>query len=161
MEQELFCIYARASNGVIGKASKLPWHVSADLRRFKALTMGKAMIMGRKTFDGLPGLLPGRRHIVLSRNPEWSGEGAEVVRSIEEALAVAGEGEIAVVGGSDVFNAFLPLSSRVELTEIHAEYVGDAYMPPLGAEWEQVVREDHEAQEGVPAFSFVTLEKAA
>lgn len=161
MAQELFCIYARAANGTIGKHGKLPWHIPADLRRFKALTAGHPMIMGRRTFDSLPGLLPGRRHIVLTRNAAWKAEGAEVVRSTEEALAVAGEGEIAVVGGTAIFAAFLPLSSRVELTEIHAEFDGDAFMPPLGAQWEQVAREDHEAQEGVPAFSFVTLEKAA
>ncbi|HKU93510.1 MAG TPA: dihydrofolate reductase, partial [Sphingomicrobium sp.] len=76
-------VVARARNGVIGRGGKLPWHISADLKRFKALTMGSAMVMGRRTFESLPGLLPGRRHIVLTRDPEWSAEGAEVARDAE------------------------------------------------------------------------------
>ena len=90
----LFLIYARAANGCIGKDGALPWHLPADLKRFKALTMGKPMIMGRKTFESLPGLLPGRRHIVLTRRERWDTSGAEIARSVEEALALGGEGEL-------------------------------------------------------------------
>ena len=100
----LFAIYARAANGVIGKDGGLPWHLPADLRHFKALTSVKPMIMGRKTFESLPGLLPGRRHIVLTRRDEWHAEGAQVVGSPEEALAAARDGEVAVIGGAAVFD---------------------------------------------------------
>ena len=164
MAQQLFCIYARAANGVIGRDGDLPWHIPADLKRFKLLTMGPKnqglpMIMGRKTFESLPGLLPGRRHIVLTRKERWDSTGAEVVRSVEEALAVAGEGEVAVVGGAAIYDVFLPHSSRVELTEVHADYAGDTFMPPLGSEWVETGREDREAEGALPAYSFVTLEK--
>ena len=157
--QHIFCVYARASNGVIGKDGKLPWHIPADLKRFKSLTMGKPMIMGRKTFESLPSLLPGRRHIVLTRKERWDSTGAEVVRSVPEALALAGPGEIAVVGGAAIYDVFLPFSDRVELTQIHKEYEGETFMPELGAEWETVAREDFPEHNGQPAYSFITLEK--
>ncbi|QZD91658.1 dihydrofolate reductase [Qipengyuania xiapuensis] len=152
----LFLIYARSANGAIGKDGALPWHLPADLKRFKALTMDKPMIMGRKTFESLPGLLPGRRHIVLTRKERWDSTGAEVVRSVEEAIAKAGEGDIAVIGGAAIFDVFMPLAERVELTEIHEEFDGDVFMPPLCPEWEIAGREDHEAKDGRPAYSFLT-----
>src|SRR5688500_14198271 len=93
-------VVARAQNGVIGRGGKLPWHIPADLKRFKALTMGTAMLMGRKTFDSLPGLLPGRRHIVLTRNPRWQAEGAEAAHDVDEALRVAGD-RISVIGRAE------------------------------------------------------------
>ncbi|NNC53617.1 MAG: dihydrofolate reductase [Erythrobacter sp.] len=152
----LFLIYARAANGAIGKNGQLPWHLPADLKRFKALTMDKPMIMGRKTFESLPGLLPGRRHIVLTRKERWDSTGAEVVRSVDEAIAKAGEGDIAVIGGAAIFDVFMPLAEKIELTEIHEEFEGDVFMPPLGPEWEVAGREDHEANDGRPAYSFLT-----
>ena len=153
----LFCIYARAANGAIGKDGTLPWHLPADLKRFKALTMGRPMIMGRKTFESLPGLLPGRRHIVLTRKERWDSTGAEVVRSVEEAIATAGDGA-AVIGGAAIFDVFLPLSHRVELTQIHQDSEGDVFMPPLGPEWEIAGREDFSAEKDAPAYSFLTYE---
>ncbi|MBX7494535.1 dihydrofolate reductase [Qipengyuania sp. 6B39] len=165
----LFLIYARAANGCIGKDGALPWHLPADLKRFKALTMGpekqgRPMIMGRKTFESLPGLLPGRRHIVLTRRERWDSAGAEVVRSVEEALAAAGVGEdggeVAVIGGAAIYDVFMEHADRVELTEIHADFEGDTFMPPLGPEWEVVGREDFAAEGDLPAYSFVTLERA-
>ena len=155
----LFCIYARAANGAIGKNGRLPWHLPADLKRFKALTMGQPMIMGRKTFESLPGLLPGRRHIVLTRKERWDSTGAEVVRSPEEAIAIAGD-NAAVIGGAAIFDVFLPLSDRVELTEIHQDFDGDVFMPPLGPEWEVAGREDFDAREDIPAYSFLTYERS-
>ena len=152
----LFLIYARAANGAIGKNGQLPWHLPADLKRFKALTMDKPMIMGRKTFESLPGLLPGRRHIVLTRKERWDSTGAEVVRSVDEAIAKAGEGEIAVIGGAAIFDVFMPLAERIELTDIHEEFDGDVFMPPLGPEWEIAGREDRDAKDGRPAYSFLT-----
>ena len=154
----LFCIYARAANGAIGKDGQLPWHLPADLKRFKALTMGRPMIMGRKTFESLPGLLPGRRHIVLTRRERWDSTGAEVVRSVEEAIAAAGE-DAAVIGGAAIFDVFLPHSARVKLTEIHIDFEGDVFMPPLGPEWDLSGREDFAAEGDTPAYSFLTFSR--
>src|SRR5690606_15796288 len=110
MTQALFLIYARAENGTIGRDNALPWRIPADLKRFKALTMGKPMIMGRKTFDSFPRSLPGRRHIVLTRDTAWQAEGAEPVHSLAEARAAAGDGEVAVIGGAEIYALFLPLA---------------------------------------------------
>jgi dihydrofolate reductase len=148
---------ARADNGVIGQDGKLPWHLPADLKRFKAQTMGKPMIMGRKTFESFPAPLPGRRHIVLTRDTSWHAEGAEVVHSPAEALAIAGPGDVAVIGGAEVFALFTP--DRIELTEIHGDFAGDAHVPAFGVEWREVAREDFAAEAGRPAYSFVTLER--
>lgn len=161
---DIVLIYARAANGAIGFEGRLPWHIPADLKRFKALTMGKPMIMGRKTFESLPGVLPGRRHIVLSRHDQWASEGAEVVHSREEALALADEGnetgEITIVGGSAIYDVFRPLAARIEVTEIHAAYQGDVFMKPLGEEWVEAAREDHALDGDTPAYSFVTYSRA-
>ncbi|NYT41265.1 dihydrofolate reductase [Sphingomonas sp. R-74633] len=148
---------ARADNGVIGVDGKLPWHLPADLKHFKAQTMGKPMIMGRKTFESFPSPLPGRRHIVLTRDTGWHAEGAEVAHSPAEALALAGDGDVAVIGGAQVFALFTP--DRIELTEIHGEYEGDAHVPAFGVEWREVAREDYPQEAGRPAYSFVTLER--
>ncbi|WP_242138586.1 dihydrofolate reductase [Sphingomonas sp. TREG-RG-20F-R18-01] len=149
-------ILARADNGVIGNAGALPWHLPADLKRFKALTMGKPMIMGRKTFDSFPAPLPGRRHIVLTRDPAWSATGAEAVHGVDAALAQAGDGEIMVIGGAEVFALFAPHARRIELTEVHAVPAGDAVVPPFTG-WREIAREDHAAAKPRPAHSFVTL----
>lgn len=150
---------ARADNGVIGREGRLPWHLPADLKRFKAQTMGKPMLMGRKTFDSFPAPLPGRRHIVLTRDEGWSAEGAETAHSLEEALALAGEGEIAVIGGAEIFALLLDRADRIELTEVHYDAEGDAIVPDFGAGWRETAREDHESEAGRPAYSFVTLER--
>ncbi len=160
---DIVLIYARAKNGAIGYEGQLPWHLPADLKRFKALTMSKPMIMGRKTFESLPGLLPGRRHIVLTRRESWDSTGAEIAHSVDEAIGLAAEdnvtGEICVVGGSAIYDVFRPLASRIEVTEIHEDFKGDTFMKPLGAEWEVTAREDHQAQNGKPAYSFVTYHR--
>jgi dihydrofolate reductase len=155
---EIVLVVARAENGVIGKDGKLPWHLPADLKHFKAVTMGTAMVMGRKTFESLPGLLPGRRHIVLTRDRLWAAPGAEVAHSIDEALALAGGARVSVVGGAEIIALFLPLANRFELTEIHTDAEGDTYLPaPDPAQWRETSRERHEARDGRPAFSFVHL----
>ncbi|OBX19925.1 diacylglycerol kinase [Erythrobacter sp. QSSC1-22B] len=159
MNRDIFLIYARAANGAIGREGRLPWHLPADLAHFKALTMGCPMIMGRKTFESLPGLLPGRRHIVMTRRERWDSEGAEVVRSVEGALAAAGDGGIAVIGGAAIFDSFVKIAIRAEVTEIHADFAGDVFMPELGAGWEVAAREDHPAAGERPAYSFVTYRK--
>lgn len=148
-------VLARADNGVIGRDGQLPWRLPADLKRFKALTMGKPMIMGRKTFEGFPSPLPGRRHIVLTRDRGWSAEGAEVVHSVDEALALAGD-DVAVIGGAEVFALFLDRADRVELTEVHVAPEGDATVPPL-TDWREIARENHPTDGDRPAYSFVTL----
>ena len=148
-------VLARADNGVIGRDGQLPWHLPADLKRFKAMTMGKPMIMGRKTFDSFPSPLPGRRHIVLTRDRDWAAEGAEVVHSVEDALALAGD-EVAVIGGAEVFALFLDRADRVELTEVHAAPEGDATVPAFQG-WLETAREDYSADGERPAYSFVTL----
>ena len=156
----LFLIYARADNGVIGRDNGLPWRLPADLRRFKALTMHKPMVMGRKTFESLPGLLPGRRHSVLTRDAGWQAPGAEVAASVADALALAGPGEVAVVGGAQVYAQFLPLAERVELTEVHGDFAGDTAMPPLDGGWVEQARAEHPADGAFPAHAFVTLVRA-
>lgn len=155
----LTAIYARATNGVIGRDGALPWHIPADLKRFKALTMGQPMIMGRKTFEGFGKPLPGRRHIVLTHDAEWHAEGAEVAPSPAKALAIAGP-DAWLIGGAEIFALLLARCERVELTEVHANVDGDTTMPPLGPEWREVKREEHTAAEDRPAFAFVTLERA-
>ncbi|WP_114522363.1 dihydrofolate reductase [Altererythrobacter sp. ZODW24] len=152
-------VVARASNGVIGRNGGLPWRLPADLRHFKELTMGKPMIMGRTTFESLPGLLPGRRHIVLTTNPDWSAEGAEVVHTADEALKVAGGGEVAIIGGAQIYALFLNAAERIELTEVLTDAEGDTYLPAFGPEWHETMREEHKAQDGRPAYAFVTLER--
>ena len=155
-------VVARARNGVIGRGGRLPWHIPADLKRFKALTIGSAMIMGRKTFDSLPGLLPGRRHIVLTRDDNWSAPGAEVARDVDGALALAGQEPLSIIGGADIFALFLPLADRVELTEVLADIEGDTVLPDPRAtgSWQEVYCEEHPAADGRPPFRFVTLERA-
>ena len=155
-------IVARAQNGVIGRDGTLPWHIPADLKRFKALTMGSVMVMGRKTFDSLPGLLPGRRHIVLTRNAQWHAEGVETAHTVDEAVALAGDEPISAIGGAHVFAQLLALADRIELTEVLDEVAGDTVMPDPRAsgDWREVGREDHPAEAGRPPFRFVTLERA-
>jgi dihydrofolate reductase len=160
MAREVIFVVARARDGTIAKQGDVPWKIREDLQRFKRLTMGLPMIMGRKTFDSLPGLLPGRRHIVLTRQGGWTAEGAEAAHSVEEALAIAGPGDITVIGGNDVFELFLPLATRLEITEIHEDTDGDVFMAAPGPEWRETAREERPAQGGDPAYAFVTLERA-
>ncbi|HTG38125.1 dihydrofolate reductase, partial [Sphingomonas sp.] len=124
---------------------------------FKAMTMGKPMVMGRKTFDGFPSPLPGRRHIVLTRDRAWQAPGAEVAHDPDAALRLAGDvAEVAVIGGAEIFALYLPRATRIELTEIHASPDGDATVPAFTG-WREVARADHAADGDRPAYSFVTL----
>jgi dihydrofolate reductase len=112
------------------------------------------MVMGRKTFASLPGLLPGRRHIVLTRSRDWHAEGAEAAQSVGEALTLAGPGEVAVIGGAEVYRLFEPLAERIELTQLEAEHAGDTAIDPPGADWTEVAREPHDG------FAFLTYARA-
>jgi dihydrofolate reductase len=159
---EIILVLARAANGIIGRDGDMPWHIPADLRHFKQITNGRPMIMGRKTFDSLPGLLDGRRHIVLTRDTAWEEEGAEVVHSVEEALKLANGPHVCVIGGAEIYRLFLPLADRVELTEIAIEPEGDTSMPGFDkAEWQEVARDAHAADGNIPAHDFVTLVRRA
>ena len=155
-------VVARALNGVIGRGGTLPWHIPGDLKRFKAITIGTAMAMGRRTFDSLPGLLPGRRHIVLTRDKGWSAEGAEVVHSAEQALTLAGNDPVSVIGGADIFELFLPLADRIELTEVLDQVDGDTFMPDPrdSGSWREAFVEVHAPDGTRPGFRFVTLDRA-
>lgn len=160
---EIFLVVAVTANGVIGAGGTMPWHLPADFRRVKSLTMGKPLVMGRKTFESLPGILPGRRHIVITRDPQWSAEGAEVAHSLDAALHLANAPHIVIFGGAEIYAQALPRAHRIELTEIHAEIPGDTHMPPLGAKgpggWRETFREEHPAEGARPAFAFVTLQR--
>jgi len=157
---EIMLVLSRADNGVIGLNDVIPWHLPADLRHFKTLTSGMPMIMSRKTFDSLPGLLPGRRHIVLTRDSEWQVEGAERASDPDKAIRAANAPHIAVIGGAEIYRLFLPRADRIELTEVHARPEGDTLLEPFDPLlWEETAREDHDAANGRPAFSFVTLHR--
>ena len=155
-------IVARARSGVIGRDGKLPWHIPADLKRFKALTMGSVMVMGRKTFERLPGLLPGRRHIVLTRDRAWRAEGAEVAHGVEKGLRLAHGERVSVIGGAEIFAIFMPVADRIELTEVLADVEGDTFMPDprSSGEWRETWSEEHPAEDDRPPFRFVTLQSA-
>jgi dihydrofolate reductase len=154
-------VVARARNGVIGRNGTLPWHLPADLKRFKALTMGTVMIMGRRTFDSLPGLLPGRRHLVLTRDSAWAAPGAEAVHTPQQALAAAGDSPVSVIGGAEIFALLLPVADRIELTEVEADVPGDTLMPDArdSGSWHEIARDAHPPEAGRPPFAFVTLER--
>ena len=157
---QITLVVARAENGVIGRNGTLPWHIPADLKHFKTLTMGTPMIMGRRTFDTLPGLLPGRKHIVLTRDRRWSADGAESAHDIDEALRLSAGERVSIIGGAEIFSLFEPIANAVELTEVHDAIEGDTIMPPFeSSRWHEVSRAHHEAEQGRPAFSFVRLER--
>lgn len=142
-------IAAAAANGVIGADGALPWRLSDDLRRFKALTLGKPVVMGRKTWASIGRPLPGRHNIVLTRRRDLSIEGCTVATSVSEALAVAGDAaEVMVIGGGEIYALFLPLATRVYLTHVHADVAGDARFPALDPDlWRRESQEPHEADD--------------
>ena len=157
-------VLAVAENGVIGNAGAIPWRIPADMRRFKALTMGKPIVMGRKTLESFPKRpLPGRLNIVVTRDKVFSADGAEVVHSLEDAFLRAGRekpDEIAVVGGAEIYLAALPRADVVHLTEVHTQAPGDVRMPEFDRKiWREVARETH-ATEGGLRYSYVTLVRA-
>jgi dihydrofolate reductase len=157
---EIILVVAAAQNGVIGKDGGIPWRISDDLKRFKALTMGHPIVMGRKTWDSLPKKpLPGRVNIVVTRQTDWTADGAVVAHSVEDALLKAGDvEEVFVIGGAEIYAAAMPLATSIELTEVHQDFDGDAVLPPLEGDWEEVEREGHQQKDGL-AYSFVTLER--
>ncbi len=155
-------IAALDRQGVIGRANRLPWRLPADLRHFRQLTLDRPIIMGRRTWESLPGLLPRRRHIVVSRDAHYRAAGCEVVGSPEAALAVAGDvPEVLVIGGAELYSAMLDQARRLYLTLIDASFPGDTHFPPWDpAQWRETAREAHGADAENPhPYAFVTLER--
>lgn len=140
-------IVAAADNDVMGRDNQLPWHLPDDLKRFKQLTLGKPVVMGRRTFESIGRPLPGRQNIVVTRDPNYQREGIAVVGGAEGALRAAGEApEIMIIGGAEIFRLFLPRAGRVHLTRVHGDVPGDVRWPPLDArEWRRVEAWRHDA----------------
>lgn len=154
-------VIAMADNGVIGRDGKLPWRIPEDMRHFKALTIGKPCVMGRKTWDSLPRKpLPDRPNIVITRDCDFCAEGAVVVHSLDEALSCTGGAtEICVIGGAEIYKTALPRAGLVHLTRVHSDVDGDARMLPFDpAIWDETARENHKTSGGL-SYSFVTLER--
>jgi dihydrofolate reductase len=162
--QSVTLVVAVARNGVIGIDNRLPWRLPADLKRFKALTTGHAVIMGRKTWDSLPANfrpLPDRLNIVVTRDAAYRAEGATVVHSLEQALAAAGARIAFVIGGAEIYALALPLATRLEVTEVDVSIDGDAFFTPIDRDaWEETARVAQPA-DGGPAFDFVSYRRRA
>lgn len=167
---EVAIIVAAADNGVIGRENGLPWRLPGDMKYFKRVTMGKPIIMGRKTWESIGRPLPGRRNIVITRNLSLAAEGVDVVSSLEAALELArgiaaddGAGEVIVMGGAEIYRAALPRADRLYITEVHASVEGDTFLPEIDwDQWQEASREFHAAEP--PAsdldYSFVRFERA-
>lgn len=154
-------VVARADNGVIGQDGALPWRLRGDMRHFREVTMGKPMIMGRKTFESLPKLLDGRRHIVLTTNRAWQRDGAEPAYGVEEALRLAGgTQEVAVIGGAEIYGLFADIADRVWLTRVHASPEGDTFLPDFDAsDWMELSAATGDTVGAEPPHDFVLLER--
>ncbi|MBE0613869.1 MAG: dihydrofolate reductase [Burkholderiales bacterium] len=144
-----------AANRVIGRNNALPWHLPADLKRFKALTLGHPVVMGRKTYESIGKPLPGRRNLVITRNHDYSASGCDVVHTLDAALAACGgEETIFVIGGAELYRESLPRAHCLEFTEIHAPFEGDAFFPEFSlAQWRETAREAHGTEAGA-AFRY-------
>jgi dihydrofolate reductase len=154
-------VLARADNSVIGDANRIPWRIPEDMRRFKALTMGKPIVMGRKTWESFPKRpLPGRTNVVITRDRNYVAPGAIVVHAFDEALARAAAeaaDAIMIVGGAEIYREALPHATRIELTEVHGDFRGDVVMPPFDPrEWREIAREERSTDSGL-RYSYVTL----
>lgn len=160
-------IAAVAENNAIGINNKLPWYLPGDLRYFKAVTMGKPIIMGRKTFESLGKPLPGRTNIVMTRDPEWMNDSVRVVANLDEALALAssiaeidGVSEVMIIGGEQIYQQALPQADRLYLTRVGQSFAGDAFFPELvPQEWIEFAREDHLSEDGL-VYSYQVLDRA-
>jgi dihydrofolate reductase len=153
---EIVLVVAIAQNGVIGKKGAIPWHISDDMKRFKALTIGHTVVMGRKTWDSLPRKpLPDRINVVVTRQRDWQANGAVTAPSLGQATSGT-SGAVMVIGGAEIYERALPLASRIELTEVHKNFEGDARFQFDRSGWHETVREDHVTADGL-RYSYVTL----
>ncbi|HEX4302933.1 MAG TPA: dihydrofolate reductase [Rhizomicrobium sp.] len=162
MSAPIVLVLAAADNGVIGDRGTIPWRIPEDMKRFKALTIGKPLIAGRKTWESFPKRpLPGRTNIVITRDAAYRAEGAVVVHSLDAALARAAEENpvaITIAGGAEIYRAVMPRATRIELTEVHIDAKGDTHFALDRSGWREVAREDHATAEGL-RYSYVTLER--
>jgi dihydrofolate reductase len=157
---KLSIIVATSQNRVIGDNNQLPWHISADLKRFKAITMGKPIVMGRKTWQSLGRPLPGRDNVVLSRDVTFKAQDCFVFSSLQQVIdSYLDTEEIMIIGGNAIYQLALPLAQKLYVTEIHRDYEGDTYFPELADEWRESFRGDHAAKADVPAYSFVEFNR--
>ncbi len=154
-------IVAMAQNGVIGRDNALPWRLPADLKRFKAFTLGKIVLMGRKTFESIGRPLPGRDNLVLTRDRGWWASGVIVVHSVEQALTQAGANELVAIGGAQIYRLLMPFARRIYLTHVHADVPGDTFFPDFDpTQWDDVECRMHPAdEEHAYPVTFVTLER--
>lgn len=161
---QIVLVVAMSENRVIGRDGGLPWHISADLKHFKAVTLGHPIVMGRKTWDSIGRVLPGRRNIVITRNPDFAVDGVDVVRTIDGALELCrddGAEKAMIIGGGQIFGDTIRDADLLELTVVHADIEGDTFFPEVAPDdWEELERERHPAEtpDG-PAFSFLTLKR--
>jgi dihydrofolate reductase len=160
---KLHLIFARSSNGVIGRQNALPWHLPEDLAHFKRLTLGCPVIMGRKTWDSLPPRfrpLPGRLNIVVTRQAHWQAEGARCANSLAQAMSICQDhADVWVIGGAEIYAQSLPQADSAVVTEIDQDFEGDAYAPVFGPDWHESARESHTSSTGLN-YSFVTYSRA-
>jgi len=163
---DIALVVAMADNGVIGRGGELPWHLPEDLKYFRSVTMGKPIVMGRRTYESIGRPLPGRANIVVTRNRAFHAAGVDVAMTLDDAIRVAerrareaGVGEITIIGGAEIYRAILPRADRIYLTEVHDAVVGDTVFPDFDRnEWREASREDRTTETGV-AISFVVLER--
>ena len=159
----LSLIVAVSRNGIIGHKGELPWRISDDLKNFKSITMGKPIIMGRRTFDSIGAALDGRQNIVVSRSEKIINDDVEMASSLDKALKIASKVnpvEVMIIGGGEIYNLALPKADRIYLTEVHIDVKGDAYFPALNPKhWGEVSRKFFSAEDNAPAYSFVVLER--
>jgi dihydrofolate reductase len=158
MDKVISLIAALGKNRVIGNENKLIWSIPDDMKHFRQLTSGKSIIMGRKTYESIGKPLPNRKNIIITRDKNYKAEGCIVVHSAEESLNAAGDGEVMVIGGAQIYSEFLPRANRMYLTLIEKNFEGDAYFPRYDdKEWKITEKEDHEHDDF--KYSFLTLEK--
>lgn len=160
MKQNLSLIVAVAKNGVIGKDNTLPWHLPEDLKRFRALTTGHHIIMGRKTYESLGRLLPGRTTVIVTRNTDYTVEGALIAHTLIEAAELCkDDAEAFIIGGAELYKDALKLVNKLYITEIDVAIDGDAFFPEFdSAEWQETLREEHTSAQGL-SFSYITLQR--
>lgn len=160
--KEITLIAAASENNALGKDNKLIWHLSEDLKRFKRLTQGHAIIMGRKTFESMPRALPNRKNIVLTNNKDYQVKDAWVAHSIDEALHLTdGDPQPFIIGGGEVYKLFLPIADKIELTRVHSSFEADAFFPELDStQWDLVEEEKHHSSSDQPYdYSYLTYKK--
>ncbi|MFQ3340839.1 MAG: dihydrofolate reductase [Flavobacteriaceae bacterium] len=164
ISKDITLIAAASDNNALGKDNQLIWHISDDLKRFKKLTQGHSVIMGRKTFESMPKALPKRTNIILTRNKDYKALDALVAHTIEEALAFAkGDQQPFIIGGGEIYNLFLSAAHSIELTRVHGDFDADAFFPAVdSAKWKLIAEEKHESTPDQPhAFSYLTYKKQA